>query len=280
MGFGCVALTHQPTRRHAIRLLESAWESGIRYFDTAPSYGSGYSEALLGDFAQNHRQEIKIATKVGGFVPPLRIPPALALPLHALRRKIRSTMRPISKVDNHSEAQLIEPWPMNREFVAASVEGSLQRMQVDRIDVLLLHEALPTFLTPDAREYLFDLKNRGIVNELGVAANGVNYFSLSSADLNGWDVLQYEYGNRWEKHRKLPDLFPEQRHVFHSSLRDFSPQPESSIGHHFASILTSHKNSSILFSTRSSQRVRANVKETAEAVSSDDANSYPSHAAD
>ncbi|MBL91637.1 MAG: hypothetical protein CMH56_07460 [Myxococcales bacterium] len=63
MDYGVSNLGGQPSRQAAFELLTAAWEAGIRYFDTAPVYGS---ESLLGNFiiANGVNSEIKMLTKI------------------------------------------------------------------------------------------------------------------------------------------------------------------------------------------------------------------------
>jgi aryl-alcohol dehydrogenase-like predicted oxidoreductase len=58
-----------PAEREAVALLELAFDLGIRYFDTAPSYGDGVSEERLGRFLKSmpagQRSQVAVATKFG-----------------------------------------------------------------------------------------------------------------------------------------------------------------------------------------------------------------------
>ena len=69
MGLGCGTLGDPDaviSEAQAQATLEAAWESGIRYFDTAPWYGNTKSEHRLGYFLrQKPRDQFVIATKVG-----------------------------------------------------------------------------------------------------------------------------------------------------------------------------------------------------------------------
>ena len=65
IGFGCAALLGRSGRSESLRALAAAWEEGIRFFDTARSYGYGESEALLGEFLRGRREQAVIATKFG-----------------------------------------------------------------------------------------------------------------------------------------------------------------------------------------------------------------------
>jgi D-threo-aldose 1-dehydrogenase len=59
----------QVTEDEALSTLEKAWEKGIRFFDTAPLYGSGMAEERLGKFIKNiNRDECIIASKVGRLI--------------------------------------------------------------------------------------------------------------------------------------------------------------------------------------------------------------------
>lgn len=80
MPYGAVNRTGMPERADALRILETAWQAGIRRFDTAPGYGS---EALIGEFIAAHglASEARVITKV----PPIQTKAAQAL-LDAIRR--------------------------------------------------------------------------------------------------------------------------------------------------------------------------------------------------
>jgi aryl-alcohol dehydrogenase-like predicted oxidoreductase len=85
----------------AARLVHAALDAGCNYFDTAPNYGRGASETLLGKALAGRRAGVVISSKVG----------------------------------HHSDGTLsFEP-----ERIAASVEQSLGRLKTDYLDVLLLH---------------------------------------------------------------------------------------------------------------------------------------------
>jgi len=66
---GCWAIVGDETwgaqdEREAIATIQTAYEMGINFFDTAEGYGHGYSEQLLGKGLKRHRQEVIIASKV------------------------------------------------------------------------------------------------------------------------------------------------------------------------------------------------------------------------
>ncbi len=72
LGFGAAPLGNMfrdIPDAEAIATVEAAWARGIRYFDTAPSYGAGLAESRLGDALAGHRRDdYVISTKVGRVV--------------------------------------------------------------------------------------------------------------------------------------------------------------------------------------------------------------------
>jgi aryl-alcohol dehydrogenase-like predicted oxidoreductase len=107
LGLGCMALTgiYGPIpRAQAINTLHMALDRGISLFDTAPLYGSGANEELLGDVLGN-RFDITLVTKFGLYVDP--------------EGRLFRDSRPSS--------------------IRASVEASLKRLRRDSIDLLLQH---------------------------------------------------------------------------------------------------------------------------------------------
>lgn len=260
LGFGCVALASLPSPRQARDLLEGAFDLGIRHFDTAPVYGRGYSERLLGDFLRGRRQQVSVATKFG--LPPgqaPRLPVGLAMRLNALRRSIRPA--PVAASPTCAPAALdAEPLPRRiaRAEVEASFDASRRALKTDTIDLYLLHESLPASLEPAALDFLLKLRKSGKVGQLGVAAHGSRYLALTPAALADWDVLQYEYGPGWPQHAELPKRFPSMTHVFHSCLRGVAREghaPERAL----AACASANPGGRILFSSTNLAHIRDNV---------------------
>ncbi len=70
VGFGCWAIggsSYGPTDdKESFLALETAWESGVTFYDTADTYGHGHSEKLLSQFLKNKsREKIILASKAG-----------------------------------------------------------------------------------------------------------------------------------------------------------------------------------------------------------------------
>ena len=69
IGFGCDKIGEALNFRDSCELLELSFSNGINYFDTAPPYGLGTSEKILGRFLKNKRSQVVVATKFG-LLPP------------------------------------------------------------------------------------------------------------------------------------------------------------------------------------------------------------------
>jgi D-threo-aldose 1-dehydrogenase len=135
--------------------LEAAWSGGIRFFDTAPHYGIGDSERRFGAVLREHpRDEYTLSTKVG----------RLLVPQDAEGRKDEAFEVP---------ATYLRVWDWSRDGVRRSLEESLQRIGIDRADVVLLHD--PEFHWEQAlREgfpALAELRDSGVVGAIGAGMN-------------------------------------------------------------------------------------------------------------
>ena len=64
--FGCCEISKSSLKNKSVKLLDYAYELGIKNFDTAPLYSKGYSEILIGEVFKN-KNEIFVTTKVGGY---------------------------------------------------------------------------------------------------------------------------------------------------------------------------------------------------------------------
>jgi D-threo-aldose 1-dehydrogenase len=102
----------------ATATVDAAWSSGIRYFDTAPLYGSGLAEERLGKaLSARPRTEFVVSTKVGRVLRPGR----------PSRHFVGA--RPFAPVFDYS-----------RDGVRRSLAESLERLQLERVDIALLHD--------------------------------------------------------------------------------------------------------------------------------------------
>jgi aryl-alcohol dehydrogenase-like predicted oxidoreductase len=148
-----------------VRLLEYAADAGMTFFDTAASYVAGESERLLGEVFGRGWPEVVIATKVGATSSRTTILLAKTLRvLQGLNERIpwlQTSTRPFQM----GEGQNFSP-----AYLRRSVEGSLRRLQRDRIDLLQLHNPpVAVMQRDDVFETLERLRTDGTVRFYGVA---------------------------------------------------------------------------------------------------------------
>jgi D-threo-aldose 1-dehydrogenase len=149
----------------AIDAVRRAWAAGVRYFDTAPLYGSGLSERRIGAaLAGTPRGAFVLSTKVGRRLVPR---PADGPPLDSAYVDIP----PLEPVFDYTA-----------EATRVTLAGSLERLGTDRVDVVLIHDIGPVVHgADDARRYaeamdgayrvLHDLRSQGAIRAIGVGAN-------------------------------------------------------------------------------------------------------------
>lgn len=135
--------------------IERAWSLGVRFFDTAPLYGFGLAERRLGAFLrQQPRESYVISTKVGRL---LRAPDGA--PDEDEHYKGTPRERPV--------------FDFSHDGVMRSVEESLERLGLDRIDVLLVHDPDDHYddAVTGAFRALQRLRENGTVKAIGAGMN-------------------------------------------------------------------------------------------------------------
>ena len=266
LGFGCVALTTFNFKSDAIKMLELAYSNGIANFDTAPLYGRGYSEKIVGDFIKNKRDKVSITSKVGlGLQNQSKLPSTFALPIYAIKKKINGK-KPI-KLINTNIPKPVEYREISKAYVQQSLFASLKNLQTTYIDNYFLHEALPNFLTVEAKEFLLEQKNKGVIKSIGIAAGYTSIGLLNTNDTLDWDYLQYE-NNFFYKSSNIIVEKADIKHNYHSILKFLSlaKSIQYSKPQMVGMLLNSavRKNNSggiVLFSTTKKERFVSNIKE-------------------
>lgn len=146
------------TDGEAWQILETAWESGVRYFDTAPHYGLGLSEKRLGAFLSTKpRGEFRVSTKVGRLLRPD--------PSGAGRLDVEH--------DFAVPADLKRVWDFTAEGVRRSLEESLDRLGLDSVDIVYLHDPERFDLRQgldDGLPAMMKLREEGLVDAVGVGS--------------------------------------------------------------------------------------------------------------
>ena len=170
LGFGTAPLGNlyrAISEEAAQAVLTKAWEGGVRYFDTAPLYGLGLSETRLNHFLRDKpREDYVISTKVGRL-------------LKACPPERRSGLGKWFNVPSRAEI-----YDYSYDGVMRSLEASLERLGLDRVDILYAHD-LDVFnhgsqaaldaklaeLMAGGYRALIELRDQGMIKAFGAGVN-------------------------------------------------------------------------------------------------------------
>ncbi|MFC8342317.1 aldo/keto reductase [Streptomyces sp. NPDC057280] len=159
LGFGASVIgnLYKVTPVHdAHAAIEAAWDAGVRYFDTAPHYGLGLSERRLGAALRDRpRDEYVISSKVGRLLVPNEHPTGVDDQGFVVRDDLR------------------RQWDFSRDGVLRSLEATLERTGLDRIDVVYLHDPDDHWqqAADEAMPALADLRDQGVIGAIGAGMN-------------------------------------------------------------------------------------------------------------
>lgn len=179
LGFGGAPLGNmfrEVSDEQASQTLESAWQAGIRLFDTAPFYGAGLSEMRFGEVLREcPRHEFALSTKVGRLVLPEHEDKGDGLFAHGRPNKVQF---------DYSESGTLR-----------SIEDSLERLGMDRIDVVYIHDVAEDMhgehwksvfqeAMDGAAKALARLREQGVIRGWGLGVNRVEpcAMALEQAD--------------------------------------------------------------------------------------------------
>lgn len=167
LGLGCSKIASLSTRASGTgiaRLLEQAWDGGIRFFDTADIYGQGDSERRLARVA--NRQGTVICTKAGLALTASQPLVRLVKPvLRPVLQRLKGARAGAARMRQDAEISDLDP-----ARLTARLEGSLRRLKRDRVDLFLLHSP-PMEALEDGRLYdlLDTFRDRGLAQAVGVS---------------------------------------------------------------------------------------------------------------
>jgi D-threo-aldose 1-dehydrogenase len=146
-------------------VIDGAWDAGLRYVDTAPFYGNGLAELRVGDALRwRPRDEYVLSTKVGRLLKPVR----------------RSQIESMFWVDP-AAFEVIHDY--SYDGVMRSIEDSLQRLALERIDIAFIHDIDNFSHPPQVQKAHFrtamnsgykaldKLRSEGTVKAIGVGCN-------------------------------------------------------------------------------------------------------------
>jgi D-threo-aldose 1-dehydrogenase len=204
LGFGTTALGNimrTTPADTAIAAVDAAWAAGLRYFDSAPQYGQGLAEERLGAaLAARPRDGYTVSTKIGKLLRPTadgRVPDGIFIggnPFEiAFDYSYDATMR--------------------------SLETSLARLRLDRVDILLIHDVNRRYHGDCVPERLDEalkgavpalqkLRSEGVIKAFGPAFNDIDILMrfVTEADV---DCLMLPRGCSLLSHDAAPELLPE-----------------------------------------------------------------------
>ncbi len=168
IGFGCAGLMREPSARKRQRLLEEAFDQGVRHFDVARMYGLGAAEGELGRFVQGHRDSVVIATKFG--IEAASAPGRLASLQGPARRLLARYPALRDYVKGRSDA-FHQPHRYDAATARASLQTSLSELRTDYVDMLFLHDPSPGDRVdlPEICGYLEEARQAGQIRAWGVA---------------------------------------------------------------------------------------------------------------
>ena len=162
----------------AEELIQAAKNIGIGYFDTAPWYGFGRSERVMGDVLRG--SEYILSDKVGRLLAP-------------------------GPVKNPADFGMVDPLPFNVIYdysydgIMRAYEDNLQRLGLDRIDILLVHDIgefqhgqdhMKHFKSLESGGYraMDELRTAGLIKAIGLGVNE-NKVCMDALAIGDWDVF-------------------------------------------------------------------------------------------
>jgi D-threo-aldose 1-dehydrogenase len=198
LAFGAAGIGNLYTEvgeEQAHEAVAAAWQRGIRYFDTAPHYGLGLSERRLGAALRDFpRARYTVSTKVGRRLEPADLPGddlANGFAVPATRRRV---------------------WDFSADGIRRTLEASLERLGLDRVDVVYLHDpddhAEQAF--HEGYPALAKLRDEGVVGAIGAAMNQTEMLTRFVRETDV-DVVLCAGRYTLLDHSALTDLLPAAR---------------------------------------------------------------------
>ena len=170
LGLGCMGMTHsyepRPDRNEMIKLIRTAYDIGVTFFDTAETYGPYTNEELLGEAAKPIRDNVVLATKCGQMV-----------------------------IDGKP---IVDSRP---EVIRKSLEGSLKRLQTDYIDLYYIHRVDPKVPIEDVALQMKEFIEQGKIKTWGLSEANAQTIRKANA-VCPVTAIQSEYSMWWRNPEK------------------------------------------------------------------------------
>jgi D-threo-aldose 1-dehydrogenase len=175
LGFGCGDLFGGAALSTSARLVETALDAGIRYFDVARLYGNGSAETVLGGVLPRVRDRVIISSKAGILPWSMLLVTRIATKLAKAARHVgplgRALVPPPSAAARHGAFGLAD--------LARSVDCSLKALRTDYLDILLLHECgLADVQQADVLGFVERLRTAGKIRSFGIATDHVTTIEI------------------------------------------------------------------------------------------------------
>ncbi|WP_104061576.1 aldo/keto reductase [Arthrobacter sp. 4R501] len=171
IGLGCMSMSggysDRPDRQEMIALIRAAVDRGVTFFDTAEIYGPYANEELVGQALAPHRDEVVIATKFGWDIDPTQ-----------RKASGKVTSRP--------------------DVIKHVVDGSLQRLGVDAIDLYYQHRVDPDVPIEDVAGAVKELIDAGKVKHFGMSEAAAGTIRRAHA-VQPVTAVQSEYSLWWRR---------------------------------------------------------------------------------
>lgn len=189
LGFGTSKLFRLHTTRERQRVLDAAFDAGIRHFDTARMYGLGMAEEELGRFLARHRGTVTVATKFGI---PVSTTGSLLRPIQGLVRRVVGAIHGLQRRLRKRPSPLMAARCFDLASAQAWLETSLRALGVDAIDILFLHEPnAQSLIPPEMEVFLAEARDRGDIRAWGVSGRLSEVLPVQAARPGLVQVLQY-----------------------------------------------------------------------------------------
>ncbi|MEU2222163.1 aldo/keto reductase [Streptomyces sp. NPDC018347] len=182
LGFGTAPLGNMfraIPEKDALATVEAAWDQGIRYYDTAPFYGAGLAEERLGKvLSAKPRDSYVLSTKVGRVI---LDEPETDAPDFGEKGGL---------FEHGNPNKILHEW--TADATERSIEGSLKRMGVDRLDIVWVHDIAQDFhgdvwlqkfeeARTGAFRVLDRLRDEGVIKAWGLGVNRTEPIELTLA---------------------------------------------------------------------------------------------------
>jgi len=187
--FGTGTLFRLHSSRIRQRLLDAAYDLGIRHFDTARSYGLGDAEREVGRFLARHRDDVTVATKFG--MQASRTGRILK-PLQTAARRIVGIFPGLRKQLRKRPLPIVSQRCFDVASARASLETSLRELAVERIDVLFLHEPdARSVIEPALSDWLAASRDAGMIRAWGLSGPLPSIRAVQTARPLLAQIMQY-----------------------------------------------------------------------------------------